>query len=454
MTLAPYLDHLPAQWSGGFEVSVSVDIDYQDYTPYLVIGYMTDNLGNAVLIQVEEGVATIPAECYQYSGNIMISLVLVKDDEQLVTAPAVINIAHAPMAGAGEASGEAGLIAAINAVVEAKMQSIGGLSEELKQALLDCFAHVAWIDDQGQTYYDALQAALYPPATLVSISAVYSGGDVYNTATLDDLKDDLVVTALYDDESTEVVNNYVLSGTIAIGAQTIGVAYGGKATTFEINVIEWLTSISAVYTQSGIVYNDDTLDDLKADLVVTANYADSSTETIPDTDYTLSGTLEIGTSTITVSYSGKTTTFTVTVTDHSRWVNNVLTLTPADGFANGNLATAYPYIGTYLATQRVSYAGLDVDVSDDYKYTVTYTTTHAGTTKIGVNTVLDTAVSKIENHQNLDNGDRLDSGWQNSGYILTPGSSARYFWFTFSGSNPSTITPEEFPTITITREAL
>lgn len=73
-----------------------------------------------------------------------------------------------------------------------------------------------------------------------------------------------------------------------------------------------LVSISAVYTQSGTVYDTDTLDSLKTDLVVTAHYDDSTSAVV--TTYTLSGTLTAGTSTITVSYSGKTTTFTVTVT--------------------------------------------------------------------------------------------------------------------------------------------
>lgn len=77
-----------------------------------------------------------------------------------------------------------------------------------------------------------------------------------------------------------------------------------------------LSSISAVYTQSGTVYDTDTLDSLKSDLVVTATYSDSSTSTVASTDYTLSGTLTTGTSTITVSYGGKTTTFSVTVTHY------------------------------------------------------------------------------------------------------------------------------------------
>jgi hypothetical protein len=74
-----------------------------------------------------------------------------------------------------------------------------------------------------------------------------------------------------------------------------------------------LSSISAVYTQSGTVYPDTSLDSLKTDLVVTATYSDSSTQTVPAADYTLSGTLTAGTSTITVSYGGKTDTFTVNV---------------------------------------------------------------------------------------------------------------------------------------------
>ena len=38
---------------------------------------------------------------------------------------------------------------------------IEGLPSNAKAALLDCFAHVAWIDEHGQDYYDALYNALY-----------------------------------------------------------------------------------------------------------------------------------------------------------------------------------------------------------------------------------------------------------------------------------------------------
>lgn len=74
-----------------------------------------------------------------------------------------------------------------------------------------------------------------------------------------------------------------------------------------------LTSISAVYAQSGTVYSNDSLDSLKSTLVVTAHYSDSTTGTVASTDYALSGTLAEGISTVTVTYGGKTATFTVTV---------------------------------------------------------------------------------------------------------------------------------------------
>ena len=115
----------------------------------------------------------------------------------------------------------------------------GGLSDDAKAALLDCFAHVAWVDDDGQDYYDALEAALYPPAEVVSISAVYTqSGAVYNTDSLDDLRSDLVVTATYSDSTTQTVTTYTLSGTLTVGTSTVTVAYGGKTTSFTVTVTE------------------------------------------------------------------------------------------------------------------------------------------------------------------------------------------------------------------------
>lgn len=40
-------------------------------------------------------------------------------------------------------------------------QNMLNLSDEAKRALLNCFMHVEWANDQGETYYNALQEALY-----------------------------------------------------------------------------------------------------------------------------------------------------------------------------------------------------------------------------------------------------------------------------------------------------
>lgn len=123
-----------------------------------------------------------------------------------------------------------------------------GLTDGIKSALLACFQNVGWNDTDGQTYYDALYAALYPPANLQSISAVYTqSGTVYDTDSLDVLKEDLVVTAHYDDGSTETVTDYTLSGIFTVGASTVTVVYGGKTASFSVTVTEkpkaWYTGV-------------------------------------------------------------------------------------------------------------------------------------------------------------------------------------------------------------------
>lgn len=117
------------------------------------------------------------------------------------------------------------------------------------------------------------------------------------------------------DNSIATVVGGVVTG-VSNGSCVITATAGNLTATCAVTVTGFATleSISAVYTQGGTVYDTDSLDSLKDDLVVTATYDDSSTATIPSTDYTLSGTLTVGTSTITVAYGGKTTTFDVTVT--------------------------------------------------------------------------------------------------------------------------------------------
>ena len=271
-----------------------------------------------------------------------------------------------------------------------------GLSDEVKEAILNLFARVAYISDNGQEYYDALEEAFYP---IESISAVFDQGAnvIYDTASLDDLKQYLVVTGLYGTNGTREVSNYTLSGTLVAGVSTITVTYKNNiTTTFTVNVTHEagrfsisnnltncttsnndnsvaenaeysaiispslgysltgatvlitmngvditstaynngnilitnvagpvvitvsavqivINNISAVYTQPGTIYNTDSLDSLKTNLVVKAHYSDNTEVTLQDNEYSLSGTLSEGTSVITVTYGSFTTTFNVAV---------------------------------------------------------------------------------------------------------------------------------------------
>lgn len=144
-----------------------------------------------------------------------------------------------------ETEDQTNLVAAIN---EAASTGGGGMTEAVKAALLQIAQKVAYIDQNGQNYYNALYNALYPLAELVSIAAVYTqSGTVYTTDTLDTLKTDLVVTATYDDLSTRTVSafDYTLSGTLTEGTSTITVSYGGKTTTFDVTVTAEITDTTA-----------------------------------------------------------------------------------------------------------------------------------------------------------------------------------------------------------------
>lgn len=111
------------------------------------------------------------------------------------------------------------------------------LSENIKAALLDCFAHVAWTDNQGQDYYDALEDALYAD-DILRIEAVFNQDNhtIFLNDPLDSLKSYLTVTAYRVSGTSEVVTDYTLSGTLAEGSSSITVTYANKTDDFTATV--------------------------------------------------------------------------------------------------------------------------------------------------------------------------------------------------------------------------
>ena len=196
---------------------------------------------------------------------------------------------------------------------------LGSITPEVKAALLQLAQKVAYIDDQGQDYYDDLYDALYNRYWQVTNNLTNCTTSNESVQTIKGAAYSATITA-----ST----GYVMTGA------TVSITMGGvdiTATAYSNGVIsipavtgalvitisaaaKQVSSISAAYTQSGTVYDTDTLDSLKNDLVVTATYDDSSTAVVPAASYTLSGTLSAGTSSITVTYLDKITTFNALVT--------------------------------------------------------------------------------------------------------------------------------------------
>lgn len=194
-----------------------------------------------------------------------------------------------------------------------------GLTDDVKTALLQIAQKVAYIDSHGQDYYDDLYDALYNDTTR-SVLLVLSHVSSSNSASTVEVGDSYTTTLTASENYTlntvsvtmggvDITSTSYSSGTITIPSVTGNIVITATA-------VLAAQSITATYTQSGTVYDTDSLDSLKADLVVTANYAGGTSETVPASGYTLSGTLTAGTSTITVSYGGLTDTFTVTVTEY------------------------------------------------------------------------------------------------------------------------------------------
>ena len=197
----------------------------------------------------------------------------------------------------------------------------GILTDEAKAALLTLLSHVYFDDDDptGQDYIDALSDELYNTtwaitntlthcSTSNAAASVTKGGAYSATISAAAGYTLTGATVSITMGGVDITSTAYSSGTISIASVTGALVITVTAAQAAVS------SISAVYNQSGTVYDTATLDSLKTDLVVTATLEDTSTFTVPSADYTLSGTLTAGTtSTVTVTFGEKTDTFDVTV---------------------------------------------------------------------------------------------------------------------------------------------
>lgn len=127
------------------------------------------------------------------------------------------------------------------------------ISNELKAALLDCFAHIPWVDNNAD-YYSILVSALYPTHYPKITAEFDSGLNVIDTGdSLNTLKQYLTVKYYGTGRSAGTVianNNYSLSGVLTEGLSIIYVSYNNLVTSFAIEGVvdyynTWMFSMSS-----------------------------------------------------------------------------------------------------------------------------------------------------------------------------------------------------------------
>ncbi len=201
-----------------------------------------------------------------------------------------------------------------------------------------------------------------------SITAAFTQGtnEVFTSTDISKLKEWLVVTATYNDGSEKSVTDYELAGNLIAGSSYIVVKFGGKETTFTVNVTEVkAVSMDVTYTK-GTVFVGASLDTLKGSITVKITYNDGNI----DEDfkgYVLEGSLATaGDVTVKVRYLTFEKDIVVTVSDIT--VTNIEITFAQNGtviFEGSNID-----ILKDMLTVKVTYSNGDVE--EDYKgYTLT-----------------------------------------------------------------------------------
>ena len=300
-------------------------------TTAVAVGTKKSGLGFSVTGTISGNTVTFSStlEMTQESGMIPAEIRFSKTGEDIGSANFTLAVEPSPhLEGTTDGTTETmedlqSQLDALDERVEA-LEGGGGLTQTEKNLILELFSKAAYAEDDASTAYDALENlwATTTRTITYNLSHVSSSnttasieqGQSYTT-TLTANTDYTMNTVTVTMGGVDITSTAYSSGTVSIPSVTGNIVITATA-------VLAAQSITATYTQSGTVYDTDSLDSLKADLVVTANYSGGTSETVSASDYALSGTLTEGTSTITVSYAGLTDTFSVTVS-HKAWSDGV-----------------------------------------------------------------------------------------------------------------------------------
>ncbi|MEE0957269.1 MAG: bacterial Ig-like domain-containing protein [Ruminococcus sp.] len=223
------------------------------------------------------------------------------------------------------------------------------------------------------------------PVKLTSISVVkkpdklsYFVGEAFDDT-------GMVVVALYDNNTTEAVTDYTLSGfdSSTTGKKTITVAYKGLTATFDVEVKEKpvsLTSITIVHKPDKLSYFIGEEFD-STGLIVNAVYDNGTSKAV--TDYTLSGfdNSTVGKKTITVAYKGLKATFDVEVKEKPVNLTSIMIVhkpnklnyfTGEEFDSKGMIVNAVYDNGTSKAITDYTLSGFDSSTAGKKTITVSY----------------------------------------------------------------------------------
>jgi hypothetical protein len=124
--------------------------------------------------------------------------------------------------------------------LKSEISSLEAIPYEVKLAMDNLFAKSAYSDNDVANDYATFHAWAMA-INLLSISAVFDQGQnvIYDTDSLETLKQYLTVIAYYDNNTSSVVTDYTLNGSLTEGTSTITVSYGDKTATFNVEVSTW-----------------------------------------------------------------------------------------------------------------------------------------------------------------------------------------------------------------------
>ena len=136
-----------------------------------------------------------------------------------------------------------------------KIDQIDQFPVAVKMKILECFRAVAWASPSGETLVDELEALFGRHGNVISISCTYTPTKtIYAYDSLDELKSNLVVEAVYQDNTKVEVGSYTLSGVLNIGESTISVTYGEFTATFVAIISDYPSSLSL--TDGSVIMTD------------------------------------------------------------------------------------------------------------------------------------------------------------------------------------------------------